>query len=146
MTLSGTDTGDNPDGTTQPMSGEQIEISGQPLVVTGPNPDVITATTGTASGHYSVQGSCGTGQHPAAGRRGTGPARPGAGLGRFDAAFSPLAPVTIEPDPTRITNFSYRPHTRTSAAPVTISGDVSFESGGNWLPVASQPIDSASAA
>ena len=139
VTLSGTDTGDYPDGTTQPVPGQQIEISGQPLVVTGPNPDAITTTT-DASGHYSVQAQAGPGDTllpgVEAGLFALAPASAG-----FDAAFSPLAPVTIDQDPTRITNFSYSPHTANFGAPVTISGDVSFESGSNWLPVASQPIE-----
>ena len=139
VTLSGIDTGENPDGTTQPMSGQQIEISGQPLLVTGPNPDAITATT-DASGHYSVKAEASPDDTllPGvdAGLLALAPASAG-----FDAAFSPLAPVTIEQDPTRITNFSYRPRSPDFGRPVTISGDVSFERGGSWLPGTSQPVD-----
>jgi hypothetical protein len=139
VTLSGTDTGENPDGTTQPLSGQQIEISGQPLLVTGPNPDAITATT-DASGHYSVKAQAGPGNTllpgVEAGLLALAPAAAG-----FGATFSPLAPVTIEQDPTRITNFSDSPRGPDFGQPVTISGDVSFGSGGSWLPVASQPVN-----
>ena len=132
VTLSGTDTGLYPDGTTQPLSGQAITI-------TGGAPVRIAATTG-ADGHYSVTAEAGSAaalvplNEP--GLTAFAAASPG-----FDQAQSPTVPVTIEQDQIRITNFSYNPHTANFGGPVTVSGDISFDSGGTWLPYASEPVE-----
>jgi hypothetical protein len=131
VTLSGTETGLYPDGSTKPISGAAISISGG-------SPDHITAST-DSSGAYTASAQAGAGGallpdfEP-------GLSAFAAGTPTIPSTFSNTVKVTIDLDPTRITNFNYSPHTANFGAAVTVSGDISFESGGTWLPAASQPV------
>ena len=131
VALSGTETGLYPDGSTKPISGAAISISGG-------SPDKITATT-DASGAYKVRAQAGAGGALVPDNE-PGLSAFAAGTPTILSTFSNTVTVTIDLDPTRITNFTYSPHTANFGAAVTVTGDISFESGGTWLPAASQPV------
>jgi hypothetical protein len=124
VTLSGTDTGLYPDGSDQPVAGQEIEIDGQ---------SDAAATTGS-DGSFSLTLQAGVGQ---VGDVLTGPGADSTAVANATTAqvFSNYVQTTVVIDPMRITE-TVNPSTVTSGTDATISGTVSFESGSTWLPLA----------
>ncbi len=126
VTMSGTDTGLYPDGSTVPLAGQTVYFGYA-------TKDPLAVTT-DSNGDFSVQLQGPTdadlmGEVYAPGDPPTIP-----------AAWSNSPDLTVVPVPSRITNFSYQPSTANYNAPVTITGDISFDVGGTWLPFVDEEV------
>ncbi len=119
VTLSGTDTGLYPGGTTAPVVGQQITTLG------------TLSTTTDASGDFSftVQAGVGQGEYLALGD--DVDANPDATTAQ---AFSNLVTPTVVADPVQLT-YMLSPSPVSFDQALTISGNLSFESGSTWLPI-----------
>jgi len=118
LTFSGTVTGLFPDGSEQPLAGQPVTTAGD-----------LDATT-DSNGHFSVSVQAG----PATILDNT----------KFEAfiatatvapVFSNEASITIMPDPVRL-SAQLSSDAVSYGTPVTLSGQISFESGNAWLPLA----------
>lgn len=127
MTISGTDTGLYPDGSHQPVVGQEVDFSTQPSAATN------------SSGMFSFTMQAGVGRAGAA--LGAGPVLVQAAADNTTAGtYSPAEPVTIQPVPVQITR-TLTPSVVEAGVPATLSGTVSFERGAVWLPLTSTEVD-----
>jgi hypothetical protein len=125
VTLTGTDTGTFPDGSTQAVKGQKLELLADDNESFGP-----TVTT-DGSGDFSLTVTAGVTadlQSPVAFWS--------SGTATTAEAFSPETAVTIAADPIRVTDFSVSPATASFGQPVIVSGALSMRIQGTWLPYA----------
>ncbi len=124
VTFSGTDIGRYPDGTSKPVAGQQLDSLGQ-----------MTTTTASGTFNVTVQAGIGAGNliydtnYVQAVADGT-----------TAAAISNGVTVNVITDPVRFTGVSHSPGTVTYPASFTVTGSVSYQSGGTWLPVSDNGI------
>jgi hypothetical protein len=127
VTISGTDTGLYPDGSHQPVVGQEVDFITQ------------SSATTNASGKFTFTVQAGIGQAGAA--LGLGPVFVHAVADATTAgSYSPSVPVTIQPVPVQFTR-TLTPSVVQAGAPATLSGTVSFESGPDWLPLTGTEVD-----
>lgn len=126
ITLSGTDTGLYPDGSTHAVAGQQIDYLGA---------DPTTTTT-DANGNFSfsLQAGIGAGEYLANGVKVKAVADT-----TTAAVFSDVAPVTAERDPIRVTA-TFQPAVQAYGSTVSLTGNVSYESGTTWLPLVNDAV------
>jgi hypothetical protein len=125
VTLAGTDTGTFPDGSTQPVTGQKLQLLADDNESFGP-----TVTTDN-SGNFRLTVTAGEPtdlQSPVAFWS--------SGTATTEEATSPETAVTIAADPIRVTDFSASPATASFGQPVTVSGTLSMRILGTWQPYA----------
>ena len=129
VTISGTDTGLYPDGSQQPVEGQQIELD---------NEAYASATT-APDGSFSFSAHAGFGQLGAL--LGTGSVQAWAAPDATTApAYSDYVPITVERDQARMTG-TRTPNVVKSGGMVTFAGTVSYENGSTWQPLTGTTVN-----
>lgn len=125
FTVSGTDTGLYPDGSTGPVDGQAIEVG------------LDTVATTNASGQFSftLQGGIGAGLAATSGMEVD--AVPDA---TTEQAYSNFVPTTVVQDPVRFTT-RIEPSVQAYGSTANLAGNLSYESGSQWLPLGNVEID-----
>ncbi len=129
VTISGTDTGLYPDGSEQPVEGQQIELDSQPYASATTAPD----------GSFSFSAQAGFG--PLGALLGAGSVQAWAAPDATTApAYSDYVPITVERDQARMTG-TRTPNVVKSGGMVTFAGTVSYENGSTWQPLTGTTVN-----
>jgi hypothetical protein len=129
VTISGTDTGLYPDGSQQPVEGQQVELDNQPYASATTAPD----------GSFSFSAKAGFGQLGAL--LGAGSVQAWVAPDATTApGYSDYVPITVERDQARMTG-TRTPNVVKSGGMVTFAGTVSYENGSAWQPLTGTTVN-----